>query len=372
MPVGPAQTLRATQALAVVGLYRREDVYFALRSSVVTKPEHHQVFDEAFRLFWRDPFGADQAIALMSPASAVPESEQRKRSLSKRVHDAWRSPPENSQTPGSDLSEERIDIDAVLSFSREETFRRKDFDEMSVDELKRAELLIQRMRWPIAKVQTRRTKTSHRRGSLDVRATLRRSSRWSGRGIDLAFRARQTSEAPLVVLCDVSGSMERYARMMMHLLHVLTQQRRRVHSFVFGTRLTHITPVLRHRDIDAALRRLGDDVLDWSGGTRIAAALHSFNRLWARRVLGQRAVAVLITDGLDRGSDHDLAFEAQRLHRSARRVIWLNPLLRFEGFEPLASGVRALLPHVDDFRPVHNLDSLRDLLEALSVDTPSI
>jgi len=181
----------------------------------------------------------------------------------------------------------------------------------------------------------------------------------------LAFSTRRRHPPALVILCDISGSMERYSRMLLHFMHTVTSVRDRVHVFLFGTRLTNVTRTLQNRDVDVALERLGREVLDWSGGTRIRSALHEFNQHWSRRVLGQGAVVLLVTDGLDRDVESGLAFEVDRLRRSCRSLVWLNPLLRYEGFKPVASGVRILVDRVDEHRPVHNLESLADLVRSL-------
>lgn len=199
-----------------------------------------------------------------------------------------------------------------------------------------------------------------------MRATLRRTLRSGGASIDLARRRRRVRHPPLVVLCDISGSMSRYSRMLLHFLHALTNDRDRVHTFLFGTRLTNVTRHLRQKDVDVALERVAGAVEDWSGGTRIGQTIARFNRDWSRRVLGQGAVVLLITDGLDRDAGLGLDVQMERLHKSCRRLIWLNPLLRYEGFQPKSSGIRAIMPHVDEFRPVHNLKSLEDLAQALT------
>jgi len=183
-------------------------------------------------------------------------------------------------------------------------------------------------------------------------------------------RKRRTRHPPLVIICDISGSMERYSRMMLHFMHAITNDRDRVHTFLFGTRLTNVTRYLRYKDVDAALEKVGEAVVDWSGGTRIGHSVHEFNQNWSRRVLTQGAVTVLISDGLDRDEGTGLAKEMERLHKSCRRLIWLNPLLRYEGFEPKSVGIRAILPHVDEFRTIHNLDSMRDLTRVLGADAP--
>jgi uncharacterized protein with von Willebrand factor type A (vWA) domain len=228
---------------------------------------------------------------------------------------------------------------------------------------------IKRLRLPIADMPTRRFASDRRGARIDLRTTLRRSMRSSGM-IELARKHRRLRPPPLVVLCDISGSMSQYSRMFLHFMHALTNDRERVHSFLFGTRLTNITRALRYRDVDVALAKASEQADDWSGGTRIGACLHEFNRFWNRRVLGQGAIVLLITDGLDREGGPGLAEEMERLHRSCRRLIWLNPLLRYDAFAPKSQGNRAMLPHVDEFRPVHNLDSLEDLARVLSQSTP--
>ncbi|MEL6543147.1 MAG: VWA domain-containing protein [Myxococcota bacterium] len=365
LPIGPERGIRALEAIAAVGVMQRSDVYWALHSSVLSRPEQQKVFDEAFRMFWRDPFGANEAISIILPASKVPEHEEKKPSFARRVMEAWQPPRDPSDLPPPQ-GEERLELDAVMTFSPTETLRSKDFEQMSAEEIREAEAMIRRMRLPFAKIRQRRFEAYASGERVDLRRTLRGALRSGGEPMVLAQKRRKQKPPPLVVLCDVSGSMERYSRMFVHLLHGLTNSRGRVETFLFGTRLNHVTRALRHRDIDVALRVLGEEVKDWSGGTRIATTLHRFNRIWARRVLGQNAVVLLITDGLDRDSEHRLGFEAERLRKSCHRLIWLNPLLRFSEFEPRAAGIQALLPHVDDFRPMHNLNSLKGLLEALA------
>jgi uncharacterized protein with von Willebrand factor type A (vWA) domain len=205
-----------------------------------------------------------------------------------------------------------------------------------------------------------------RRGRIDPRRTFRQSLRRGGAVIDLAYRSPAVRHAPLVALMDISGSMAEYSRLFLHFLHAVAETRRRVHSFVFATRLTNISRELTGRDPDEALARASGRVQDWEGGTRIAHALHEFNRHWSRRVLGQGAIVLLFTDGLEREVTGELAFEMDRLKRSCRRLIWLNPLLRFDAFEARAAGIRTMLPYVDEFRPIHSLASMEELCQALS------
>ena len=230
--------------------------------------------------------------------------------------------------------------------------------------------MLARLKLPLPEKPQRRTRAARQGHRIDLRATLRGMTGAAGAAAPLAFRRRRRVPPPLVVLCDISGSMDRYARMLLHFLHALTNDRHRVHVLTFGTQLTNITRHLRHRDVDVALERVTAAVADWSGGTRIGASLREFNRRWSRRVLGQNAVVLLISDGLDADAGAGLAFETERLSKSCSRLVWLNPLLRYSGFEARPAGIRAMLPFVDDFLPVHNLQSLTDLAGALAAHPP--
>jgi uncharacterized protein with von Willebrand factor type A (vWA) domain len=256
-------------------------------------------------------------------------------------------------------------VTARLTVSDEERLRHRDFAQMSAAEIAEAKRSIASLRLPREERPTRRFAAA-RRGAIDPRRSFRRSLRAGGAGIELAFRRPNVRPSPLVALIDISGSMQDYSRLFLHFMHAAAASGRRVQAFVFATRLTNITRDLASRDPDDALARAASRVQDWEGGTRIAGALHSFNRLWSRRVLGQGAIVLLFTDGLERETGDDLPFEMDRLQRSCRRLIWLNPLLRFDAFEPRAAGIRAMLPHVHEFRPIHNLAAMRDLVRALS------
>lgn len=268
--------------------------------------------------------------------------------------------------------EEEIEIQADMTWSAREKLQAKDFEQMSTEELEIAKRAMARLALPLAELPVRRYEPTNRLARADLRRTMQKALRGGGDSIPLQYRRRKTRPPPLVVLCDISGSMERYARMLLHFLHALTNDRDRVHTFLFGTRLTNITRYLRDKEVDRALAKIGEQVQDWSGGTRIGASLEQFNRLWSRRVLGQGAVVLLITDGLDREAAEGVAEQMERLHKSCRRLIWLNPLLRYDAFQPKSSGARAMLPHVDDLRPVHNLESLGDLAGALSATDVSL
>ena len=264
--------------------------------------------------------------------------------------------------------EREIELDARLTVSDREVLQKKDFAQMSAAEIAQAKDAIKRLVLSLDEVKTRRLAPNRRGHIIDMRRTLRASMKAGGALIDLKYLGTKTRQPPIVALLDISGSMSQYTRLFLHFLHAVTDARKRVQSFLFGTRLTNVTRALKSKDPDEALLQCSASVLDWSGGTRIATSLHDFNKHWARRALAQGAIVLLITDGLERDPDDRLAFEIDRLHRSCRRLIWLNPLLRFEGFEVKARGVRTMLPHVDEFRPIHNLESIAALCRALSAE----
>ena len=363
LPIGPGGTIDAVRAVEAVGLGRRDDLYWALHAVLVTRADQREVFDRAFDLFWRDPWGAERALAALLPTLEVPGRERPPPPARRRVAES--APPAPRTRPTGPPPPAPTEVDLVMTWSEREVLRTRDFEQMSRQEEAAARRLVAAMELRVDPHLTRRWRRDVRGARVDLRASLRASLRSGHGSIPLLKRSRVRRPPDLVVLCDISGSMERYARMLLHFLHALTGQRERVHTFVFGTRVTNITRLLRHRDVDDALQRVGRAATDWSGGTRIGASLATFNRLWARRVLGHGAVVLLITDGLDREGARDIAREAARLRRACRRLIWLNPLLRYEGFAPRAAGIRALLPHVDDFLPVHNLASLEQLAEVL-------
>jgi uncharacterized protein len=358
IPVGPGAVLDALEALKVAGVGTREDFYWTLHAVFVKRHEHSVLFDQAFRIFFRRRGYIDQMLAMMLPQ--VPAPPQAPQPGSTRVHEALFSGLDDK------LKRQReVELDARMTVSDREVLQRKDFAQMTSAEIEAAKAAIKRLVLPLAEVRTRRL-APHPHGHLiDIRRTLRASMKGGGDFIDLRFIGPKTKPPPLVALLDISGSMSQYSRIFLHFLHALTETRRRVSTFLFGTRLTNVTRALRERDPDDALAACSACVPDWSGGTRIASSLRVFNKLWARRVLTQGAVLLLITDGLERDADDTLAFEIDRLHRSCRRLIWLNPLLRFEGFEARARGIRAMLPHVDEFRPIHNLESMAGLVTAL-------
>ena len=358
IPVGPGAVLDALEALQAAGVGTREDFYWTLHAVFVKRHEHSLLFDQAFRIFFRRRGYIDQLLAMLLPqAPATPQAPQ---PGAARVHEALFAGLDDK------LKKEReIELDARLTVSDREVLQRKDFAQMTGAEIVAAKQAMKRLVLPFAEVRTRRLKPHPHGHLIDIRRTLRASMKGGGDFIDLRFIGATTKPPPLVALLDISGSMSQYSRIFLHFLHALTEARKRVDTFLFGTRLTNVTRALRARDPDDALAACSAAVPDWSGGTRIASSLRAFNKLWARRVLGQGAIVLLITDGLERDADDTLGFEIDRLHRSCRRLIWLNPLLRFEGFEARAHGIKAMLPHVDEFRPIHNLESMAGLVAAL-------
>ena len=366
LPVGPAETLAGQQALSLVDLGNRVEARTALRTAMIHRHEHQDVFDHAFNLFWRDPTAAELAVAMALLDAQKEKRPERPPPGSRRVAEAMAKPRETKPRP----EDEPPLMDAVLTVSDRERLQQMDFEAMGAEEIAEAKREIRRLVLPLDLRRTRRLRADPQGPVTDLRRTIRQSLRQGGEILTVARQRQVTRPPPLVVLCDISGSMSRYAQILLHFLHAVTNDRDRVHVFLFGTRLTNITRQLRHRDPEVAFQMVSQIVPDWSGGTRIGEALESFNRLWARRVLAQGAIVLLITDGLDRDGARGLADNMDRLHRSCRRLIWLNPLLRWSGFEPKSQGIRAMLPHVDDFRPVHNLASLRELVDLLSHPTP--
>jgi uncharacterized protein with von Willebrand factor type A (vWA) domain len=358
IPVGPGAVLDALEALQTAGIGTREDFYWTLHAVFVRRHEHSILFDQAFRIFFRRRGYVDQLLAMMLPQTPVPP--QAPRAGATRVHEALFAGLDDK------LRKEReVELDARMTVSDREVLQHKDFAQMTSAEIAAAKDAMKRLVLPIAEVRTRRL-TPHPHGHLiDIRRTLRASMKGGGAFIDLRFIGPKTRSPPIVALLDISGSMSQYSRIFLHFLHALTDARKRVSTFLFGTRLTNVTRALRERDPDDALNACSAAVPDWSGGTRIASSLRAFNKLWARRVLTQGAIVLLITDGLERDADDTLAFEIDRLHRSCRRLVWLNPLLRFEGFEARARGIKTMLPYVDEFRPIHNLESMTGLVASL-------
>ncbi len=367
--VGPSRSIAALEAVAATGLRRRADVHAALAATLVSRPEDLPLFDRLFALFWRDPQFLEKMMALLLPSVKGGAGNGAPKPAERRAAEALMGAAPPPATAGEGPGEE-MTFDATLTFSPTERLRHQDFEQMTAEEAREAARLVATLALPVRPIRSRRSIPASRGRTPDWRRTMQGALRRGGEIERLARRARRTRWPDLVALCDISGSMIAYARMVLHFLHACAHAEGggwgRVHAFTFGTRLTNITRPLMQRDADAALAAIGATASDWEGGTRIGPAIARFNRDWSRRVLARGAVVLLVTDGLDRAEDESLGREMERLHLSARKLIWLNPLLRWDGFSPEARGVRAILPHVDSVRSCHNVASLAALAEALT------
>ena len=371
IPVGTGRIIDAVRAVEAVGFSHKEDFFFVLQSCFVSRPEQRTVFAQIFRLFWRDPQYLEHMIAALSPAIRGVQEEREANSAEKRAAEALLDGVDRDfDLPPEEEDGTEIEIDASRTVSGQEMLRNLDFEQMSNEEMAQARRVLSTLTLPVKPLPSRRMSPAIDGKHVDWRGTLRASMRTGGELQKFATKNRRTRWPDLVAICDISGSMSHYSRAALHFLHTVSNQKgagwARVHAFTFGTQLTNITRHLKQRDVDAALASAGAEAQDWEGGTRIGACLHEFNRDWSRRVLGQGSVVLLITDGLDRDDPEALRKEMQRLHLSARRVIWLNPLLRWEEFAPKAKGIAAMIPHVDSFRAGHNIASLEALADALS------
>lgn len=385
LDIGPGRVVEVVEGLPLVNLASRQELYYYLKTNLVTRHEYEATFDAAFAWFWRR---RDQKLTAPPPeleaaprrrrsAAALPPERQREddaanarrqqpqarqRHPASRLRDARRKQNEEERDDKQEEQQRGI-------FSAEEALRHKDFEEFTWDEMRQARELMARMRWRLSLRRTRRLRPARRGPTLDLRRTFRRSLRTGGEPTRLARRERRRKPRPLVILCDISGSMSLYSRLLLHFIHTVSNGREHVETFVFATRLTRITRQLARRDVDAAVQEVTKTVQDWSGGTRIGESLRAFNYRWARRTLGHGAVVLIISDGWDRGDTQLLTQEMARLQRNCHRLIWLNPLLGQQDYRPVTAGMRAALPYIDDFLPAHTLDSLVALGKLLeSVD----
>lgn len=372
LPVGPGRVIDAIRAVEAAGFTERMDFYWTLHACFVNRPEHRVVFAQIFRLYWRDPRFLEHMMSMMLPAIRGVQEEKAAQSAEKRAAQALLGDhmPEVPQPEDEDEGGTQVEVDASFTMSAEEKLRTLDFEQMSTEEIAQAKRMLSRLTLPVKPIASRRSQAAAHGRRTDYRRTIRDALRKGGEIRAIAHAKPRLRWPNLVVLCDISGSMSQYSRMVLHFLHAVANEKgqgwAKVHAFTFGTRLTNISRHLATRDVDAALKAAGAEAQDWEGGTRIGACLHQFNRDWSRRVMGQGAVVLLITDGLDRDDAGALEKEMERLQLSARRLIWLNPLLRWDGFAPKATGIRAMLPHVDSFRAGHSIASLEQLAEAIS------
>ncbi|MGZ2258244.1 vWA domain-containing protein [Roseobacter sp. A03A-229] len=373
LPIGPGRVIDAIRAVEAAGFTEKRDFYWTLHACFVNRPEHRTVFAQIFRLYWRDPRYLEHMMSYMIPAVRGVQEDRRAQSAEKRAAEALldgAEAPDFGDGSDEDTGETEIEIDASLTMSSEERLRSLDFEQMSTTEMAAAKRMLAKLNLPVPPILSRRAQADPLGRRVDAARTLRGAMRQGGELYRIARRAPRPRWPNLVVLCDISGSMSQYSRVVLHFLHAVANAKgagwAKVHAFTFGTRLTNITRHLRQRDVDAALAAAGAEAQDWEGGTRIGDCLTAFNRDWSRRVMGQGAVVLLITDGLDRDDPEALERQMERLHLSSRRLIWLNPLLRWEGFAPKARGIAAMLPHVDSFRAGHSIASLEDLAASLS------
>ena len=363
LSVGPPEVLDAIRSLSLVGFSEREDLYWLLFSNFVKKSDQRKIFDQAFYIFWKNPKIIERMMSVMLPVVRVENNDGEQ--ISRRVSEAMTPVAQQFDNDNESGSGSEIEFDASFTFSNDEVLQEKDFEQMSQDEIKEAKKAIQELKFPISNMRTRRYRSGDRGHKIDLRRTLKGVLR-EPETMPLALKINRLRHPPIVILCDISGSMDQYSRMFLHFMHAVTNDRERTHCFTFGTRLTNISRHLQRKDVDLALDNASQSVKDWSGGTRIGYCLKQFNNQWSRRVLAQGAVCILVTDGLDRDQSDGLEKEMDRLNKSVKRLIWLNPLLRYEGFEPKAQGIRRMLPYVDDFKSAHNIKSLSELSNIIS------
>ena len=369
LPIGSGQIIEATEAVAEIGITDREIFYWTLHAVYVTRRDQREIFDQAFHIFWKNPHLLERMMQMVLPTFKTNQPDQRDKEIIRRVSDALNDEREQEKQDQDKVDEQEIELDATMTFSDQEILQEMDFEKMTVTELEAAKSAISSLQLPLKEIPSRRYTMNSSRGIIDLRSTLRASMKRAGDDIPLKYKAIRRKPPALIALCDISGSMTRYSRMLLHFMHTLTNARSEVFTFLFGTRLTNVTRYLRNKDVDDALEKASQAVNDWSGGTRIGECLHDFNYNWARRVLSRGSIVLLISDGLDRDSGIGLSKEVDKIKRSCNRLIWLNPLLRFDQFSPRSMGVRAILPNVHEFRPVHSLNSLTELAQALGTNS---
>ena len=348
---GPRRLTDATRALGLIDLKQQTDFRNSLRTVFVSRKEDIPIFEAAFDIFWAPADPRASAGSVPGRSRTLPLAPERAKAWSAALG-----------LHSSQMNREKEPTEVPVSssgYSKDELLRHKDFDQMTWQETEQVRRLMEQTPWRVAERRTRRLRPA-RSGQIDLRRTSRHAIRSSGELMRLFSRRPRVRRRPLVLICDVSGSMERYSRLLMIFAHAIAR-REDLEAFVFSTRLTRITRLLRYRDLDRALESVSKKVHDFSGGTRIGDALGDFNRHWARRVLGHGAVVIIVSDGWDRGDPGQLAAELVHLRRSAYRLIWLNPLLGSEGYEPLTRGMAAAVPLCDDFLAAHNLQALEDL-----------
>ncbi len=359
MDVTPNGMIEVAHALAYVDLAQRNDVFHTMRALIVNRHRDLELFDQAFKLFWRRPI--DDWVMLDLPDMHT-EPPQGMKFLMPAGAEPSPNGADADTTPDLKLTA------VVPTYSNQEILRYKDFAEMSPEELAMASQIMEHLPQSLGFRRTRRLRPGKGQ-RIDLRRTLRENMRYQGEILHLPTNTTKLKPRPVVTICDISGSMERYTRIFLHFMHTFASSMDQVESFVFSGHLTRITHPIRHKSVDRALEEVGSTVSDWGGGTMTGEALRLFNYHWSRRVLGRGAIVLLITDGWDRGDPELLRQETARLQRSCYRLIWLNPLLDLPQYEPLTRGAQAMLPFVDDFLPLRNLDNLEMVVKALQALT---
>lgn len=353
IPVSTEQTMAFAQALNMINVGEREQVYHAARCLLLNRYENLRLFDTIFNRFWRLPRAEQQSR--LQPAPLAPRHE-RPKPFTIVNYMAYKARPGDREIEITDKSH---------TFSNVEIIQRKEFSQMTPEELATIKQMIQAMRWQMSLRQTRRRIPDKQGSTMHLRRVLQSATKYGGVPLKLAWQSRKVKERPFVLIADISGSMEKQARLLLQFFYSISHSFKEVETFVFGTRLTRITGALKLKNIDRAVDEAARNVVDWAGGTRIGESLHVFNQQWSRRVLRRGAIVLIISDGWERGDVAQLKKEMAYLQRRCHRLIWLNPLLGKDDYRPLVEGMAAALPHIDDFLPIHNMQSLQELAEHL-------
>ncbi len=391
LDVGPGRMVEASQTIALIDVKKREDFYHALKCTLLSRHEQEPLFDQAFFYFWQmkhrmRKLGDNASVkssddsrrgnALRLPPRERQELEAQAARLTRQLMQPQREPSQGRPSDQVEEGEDNDDDDEAqgTAFSAVEQLRKKDFESYSWEEMQEAKRLMAEMHWHLGERPTRRKAPARKGDYPDLRRIVRRNMKYGGELMELTWRRIKRKPRPMVIVCDISGSMSLYSRLLLHFIHTISSGLQNTEAFVFGTRLTRITRQLRKRDVDDAVRDVSKNVQDWSGGTRIGECLRDFNYRWARRVLGHGAVVLIISDGWDRGEPDVLKAEMDRLQHSSHRLIWLNPLLGSSDYRPVTIGMKTALPFIDDFLSAHSLDSLLELgkvLEEIDDSRPS-
>jgi uncharacterized protein with von Willebrand factor type A (vWA) domain len=359
--VGNRSSIDTLKSIKILKIGNRKEFYWALFSNLINRNEDKEIFDQCFYLFWQNPKIMEQMFNLLLPQIGNQRApENKKEKTVKRINDLI-------QKPSIDKKEDQKDevvFDAQMSWSNKSTIKSKDFEMMSLDEINIAKQEIKKLLINFNKDKTRRWNKLDNGMKISPKETIKKGLKNNGL-INLVYKTRLKKNKPLVILIDISGSMESYSRIMLFFSHLLLEQHKNIEVFIFGTKLTKITKLLNNEDVDFALDKIGVSVTDWSGGTKIASSIHEFNQKWAKRTLTHNQTLLLISDGLERDDENNLATEIKRLSMFTSDLIWLNPLLRYKDFEPKVKSIQTILKRVDRFIPIHNVNSIKHLVEKI-------